>query len=157
MKTKALTQSGLIAACYLALTLLSSALGLASGQLQLRLGECLCLLPCLTPAAIPGLTVGCLLANLLTGAPLLDVLCGPLATLLGAIGSRALKDHPLLAILPPIAANALIIPRVLARAYGLQTALPLLTLTVAAGEALSCGLLGLMVYRSLKSHADRLF
>ncbi len=157
MRSKYLTQSGLIAAVYVALTLLSSALGLASGQIQLRLGESLCLLPCLLPAAVPGLTVGCLLANLLTGCPIWDVLFGTAATLLGAMGTRALKDRPRLALLPPIGANALIIPQVLTRAYGLQAALPLLTLTVAAGEVLCCGVLGTVVYNTLNKHKNRLF
>ncbi len=157
MRSKHLTQGGLIAAAYVALTLLSSAVGLASGQVQLRLGESLCLLPCLLPAAVPGLTVGCLLANLLCGSPIWDVLFGTLATLLGALGTRLLKDRPRLAVLPPILTNALIIPQVLARAYGLQAALPLLTLTVALGQALSCGLLGTVVYNTLNKHKDRLF
>ncbi len=157
MKTRSLTQSGLTAAVYVALTLLSAAAGLSSGQIQLRLGEALCLLPCLLPAAVPGLAVGCLLANLLTGCVLWDVVFGTLATLLGALGTRALKDRPLLACLPPIAANTLIIPQVLTRAYGLQAALPWLMFTVGLGEALSCGALGLLVYNSLYKHKDRLF
>ncbi len=157
MKTKYLTQSGLTAAVYIALSLLSAALGLASGQVQLRLGESLCLLPCLLPAAVPGLTVGCLLTNLLTGCPLWDVLFGTLATLLGALGSRILKNRPRLAVLPPILANAVIIPQVLTRVYGLQAALPVLTLTVAAGEIVTCGLLGTVVYNTLSKHKNRLF
>ncbi len=157
MKTRSLTQGGLTAAVYVALTLISAAAGLSSGQIQLRLGEALCLLPCLLPAAVPGLAVGCLLANLLTGCVLWDVVFGTLATLLGALGTRALKDRPLLACLPPIAANTLIIPQVLTRAYGLQAALPWLMFTVGLGEALSCGVLGLLVYKTLCRHKDRLF
>lgn len=63
-----ITESAAIAALYVTLTWLSSLVGLSGGVIQFRLSEMLCILPCFTPAAIPGLAVGCLLANLLTGA-----------------------------------------------------------------------------------------
>ena len=71
-KTLYLVQAAMIAALYVVLTLIANAFGLASGAIQIRLSEMLSVLPFFTPAAIPGLFVGCLLSNFLTGACLLD-------------------------------------------------------------------------------------
>ena len=127
-----LAQGGMVAALYVALTLIASAMGLASGQIQLRLSEALTILPCFFPAAVPGLFVGCLLANLLTGCVLWDVAVGSLATLLGALGTRLL-----------------LVPPVLAWAYGVEESIPFLMLTVGLGEVLSCGVLGELMYSAL--------
>lgn len=154
-----LTTAGMIAALYLALTYLSALFGLSGmGAIQLRLSEALCVLPAFTAAAVPGLTVGCLLANLLTGAALPDILFGTLATLLGAIGTRLLKKWYFLAPLPPILANTLIIPFVIRYAYvDVTESLPFLFLTVAAGELISVGLLGGALIPVLQKHRRRLF
>lgn len=144
-----LAQGGMVAALYVALTLVSSAMGLASGQIQLRLSEALTVLPCFFPAAVPGLFVGCLLANLLTGCVLWDVAVGSLATLLGALGTRLLRKNRWLAVLPPIVSNILLVPPVLAWAYGVEESIPFLMLTVGLGEALSCGVLGELTYSAL--------
>ena len=156
-KTAFLTQSGVIAALYVVLTLVSKAMGLDSGQIQLRLSEALCILPVFLPAAVPGLTVGCLLANILCGNLFWDVLFGTLATLIGAVGTRLLRKRPLLALLPPIAANTLIVPFVLAYAYGLPGGVPLFMLTVGLGEVLSCGVLGRILWSVLDKHKGVLF
>ena len=149
-QTLFLTQAALIAALYVALTLLSAGLNLAFGPIQLRFGEALCILPAFTPAAIPGLFVGCILANLLGGAIPLDVIFGSLATLIGAVGTYALRKRPLLSLFPPIAANTVIVPLLLYFAYGFQdTALPLLFLTVFLGEVLSAGGLGHLLRKCL--------
>ncbi|MFA5561999.1 MAG: QueT transporter family protein [Eubacteriales bacterium] len=146
-----LTQAAAVAALYVALTYLSFLLGLANGAVQLRLSEALCVLPFLTPAAVPGLFVGCLLANLLTGCAPWDILLGSLATLAGAAGCRALRHQsPYLAALPTIAANTAVIPPVLQWVYGVEGALPLLFLTVGAGEVLSCGVLGTLLLLTLR-------
>lgn len=150
-KAGSLTLGGAVAAVYVLLTLLAAALGLASGVIQLRLSEALCVLPIFFPAAVPGLFVGCLLANLLTGAVVWDVIFGSLATLLGALGTRLLRKKPVLALLPPILANVLIVPFVLAYAYGVPDGIPYLMLTVGIGEVLSCGVLGGLLYRRLKN------
>ena len=126
-----LAQGGMVAALYVALTLIASAMGLASGQIQLRLSEALTILPCFFPEAVPGLFVGCLLANLLTGCVLWDVAVGSLATLLGALGTL------------------LLVPPVLAWAYGVEESIPFLMLTVGLGEVLSCGVLGELMYSAL--------
>lgn len=156
-KSAFLTQSGVIAALYVVLTLLAKLLGLDSGQIQLRLSEALCVLPVFLPAAVPGLTVGCLLANILCGNIFWDVIFGTLATLMGAVGTRMLRNRPLLALLPPILANTLIVPFVLAYAYGLPGGVPLFMLTVGMGEVLSCGVLGRVLWKALDKRKEVLF
>ena len=156
-QSKILAQSGLIAALLVVLTMVSTALGLSSGAVQVRFSEALCLLPILTPAAIPGLTIGCLLANVLSGCILWDVVFGSLATLLGALGTYALRRrHPALAALPPILSNVIIVPLVLAYAYHIDEAIPYMMLTVGAGEVISVGVLGLLFLSALRrTGADR--
>ena len=156
-KSAFLTQSGVIAALYVVLTLVAKVMGLDSGQIQLRLSEALCVLPVFLPAAVPGLTVGCLLANILCGNIFWDVLFGTLATLIGAVGTRLLRKRPLLALLPPIAANTVIVPFVLAYAYGLPEGVPLFMLTVGIGEVLSCGVLGRVLWKALDKRKEALF
>ena len=147
-----LTQGAMIAALYVVLTFIANLAGLASGVIQVRLSEALTILPVLTAAAVPGLAVGCVLANLLTGCAIWDVVFGSLATLIGAVGTRLLrKKSPVLAVLPPILANAIIVPLVLQRVYGVSDAYWYLAMTVGAGEIISCGVLGLLLYRSLKN------
>ena len=158
-KTRYMTYAAVIAALYVVLTYFSALLGL-SGQnvIQVRLSEALCILPYFTPAAVPGLAVGCLIANLMTGAHALDIVFGTLATLLGAVGTRLLKKWRFLAPLPPILANTLIVPFVLRYAY-FQTdvALPFLFLTVGIGEILSVGVLGMLLLFALQKREKQLF
>ena len=155
--TKHLTQGAVIAALYVVLTLLAKLLGLDSGQIQLRFSEALCILPVFLPAAVPGLTIGCLLSNLLCGNIFWDVLFGTLATLIGAIGTRLLRKNRWLCCLPPILANTIIVPFVLVYGYGLPGALPFFMLTVGIGEVLSCGLLGQLFYSLVDKHKNQLF
>ena len=96
------TQAGLIASLYTVLTLFVGAFGLANGAIQLRISEALCVLPFFTPAAIPGLAIGCLISNLITGCLWQDVLFGTLATLLGAVGASLLRRTPYLVPLPTV-------------------------------------------------------
>ena len=157
-----LTVAAMVAALYVLFTWLAAVLGLSSQPIQLRFSEALCILPYFTPAAIPGLFIGCLLSNLLTGAMIWDIVFGSLATLIGALGTYALRRHSWLTPLPPIAANAIIIPLVIA--YSTLPAdavtLPLLlgyAATVGIGELLSCGLLGLLLLHLLDKHRHALF
>lgn len=113
-KTRFLAQAGLIAALYAVTTYLCALWGLAYGEVQLRISEALTILPLFTPAAIPGLAVGCLIANLGSPFGLVDILCGTAATLAAAIAVRAvrhvrIKNIPWLAPLFPVLANALIV------------------------------------------------
>ncbi len=149
--------AGLIAAIYVVLTLLSNALGLASGAIQVRVSEALCVLPLFTSAAVPGLTVGCLISNLLTGCLWQDILFGTLATLLGALGARLLRRFAWLVPLPTVLANTLVIPFVLAYAYGMEQGIGILMLSVGVGELLSAYLCGVVLLYALQPHKNRLF
>ena len=146
---KTLTIGGAIAALYVVLTLVANAFGLASGAIQVRLSEALTILPCFTAAAVPGLTVGCILANIITGCALWDVVFGSLATLIGAAGTYLLRKKPLLAWIPPVLSNAIIVPIVLQKVYGVPDSFWYLMLTVGAGEVIACGILGLLLYKAM--------
>ena len=159
---KTLTMGGAIAALYVVLTLVAQAFGLASGAIQVRLSEALTILPCFTAAAVPGLTAGCLLANLITGCALWDVVFGTLATLIGAVGTYLLRKKPLLAWIPPVVSNAAIVPVVLMKVYGVnditvfgqyfgpETIWLMLVITVGIGEIISCGVLGLLLWKTVQ-------
>ncbi|MBQ9756831.1 MAG: QueT transporter family protein [Clostridia bacterium] len=156
-KTKFIIRSAVIAAIYVALTLVSSAFGLASGAIQIRLSEALTVLPIFTPAAIPGLFVGCILANLVTGSIIIDIVFGSLATLIGGIFTRLLRKHRLLATLPPVISNAVIIPFVLVYAYGIKGSLWYFAITVGLGEIISCCILGGLFITALRRFEKHLF
>lgn len=153
---KSLCLGGAIAALYVVLTVLANAFGLASGAIQVRLSEALTILPVFSAAAVPGLTVGCVLANLITGCAAWDVVFGSLATLIGAVGAYLLRKKPMIAWLPPVISNMIIVPIVLQRVYGVPDSFWYLTLTVGAGEVIACGVLGLLLYKALKK-VPRLF
>lgn len=159
-----ITQAAVIAAIYVVLTMFINAFNLASGNIQVRISEALCILPFFTPAAIPGLWIGCLLANLLTGAAIYDIVFGSLATLTGAIGTYLLRKHKFLCTLPPVVANAVIIPIVLRYGYGFvfqwhdkDWSLPFYELTVGAGEVISVCVLGTLLLNVLNKYRNVIF
>ena len=140
-----LTQGAMIAALYVVLTMIANAFGLASMAIQVRFSEALTILPYFTPAAIPGLFAGCLLSNLMTGAMPWDVIFGSLATLMGAMGTYALRRQKWLLPLPPIVANVIVVPPLLAYVYQIPGSIAYFALTVGAGEIISCGILGMLL------------
>ena len=142
----------MIAAIYVVLTLASNLFGLSSGVIQVRFSEALTILPIFTPAAIPGLFLGCVLANLLTGALLPDIIFGGIATLIGAYFTYLLRKKPLLAPLPPVISNTLIIPLILRYVYCFDGSLPYFMLTVGIGEIISCGVLGIILIHYLNKN-----
>lgn len=150
-------QAALIAAIYVVLTYFISAFNLASGAIQVRVSEALTILPAFTPAAIPGLAIGCFISNLLTGCLPLDVLFGSLATLLGAVGSYLVRRYKWLVPLPPIIANTLIVPFVLAYVYGAEGTIPFFIVTVGIGEVISCYVLGSILLNALLPYRNILF
>ena len=157
-KTKTLVTGAIIAALYVVLTLLANAFGLASGVIQVRISEALNVLVCFTGAAVPGGTVGCLLANLLTGGIVMDVIFGTLASFIGAFGGYLLRKNRLLALLCPILSNTIIVPFVLKFAYGAPDAIWFLFGSVAVGEVISCGILGFLLGHVLDRYGkNRLF
>lgn len=158
------TQAAVIAAIYVVLTIFIAAFNLASGNIQVRISEALCILPFFTPAAIPGLWIGCLLANLITGAAIFDVVFGSLATLIGALGTYLLRKHRFLCTLPPVISNMIIIPLVLRFAYGLtfdyngiDLSVPFFALTVGLGEVISICVLGTVLLNVLMKYKDVIF
>ena len=153
-RTKTITQAAIIAALYVVLTFVANAMGLASGAIQIRLSEALTIRPYFTPAAIPGLFVGCLISNILVGGALFDIIFGSVATLLGALGTYLLRKSKWLTPIPPILSNTIIVPLVLIYAYGVSDALPYLMLTVGIGEVISAGVLGMILLKSLEKHKD---
>ena len=156
-RIKLICQGGIIAALYLALTLLANALGLANYAVQVRFSESLTILPYFTPAAVPGLFVGCLLSNILTGCALPDIIFGSLATLIGAVATYMLRNKSKwLAPLPAILSNAIIVPFVLLYAYGIAP-LWFSFVTVTAGEIISCGVLGMLLLNALRKYDSVLF
>ncbi len=154
-KTLFITQAALIAAIYVVLVYVFKPISFS--YVQVRIAEALTILPYFTPAAIPGVTIGCLLANLLTGADMLDIIFGSLATLIGAIGSYVLRKHKFLVPIPPILANTIIVPWILRYAYALVLPIPFMMLTVGIGEVISCGLLGLLLLFVLNNYRNIIF
>ena len=150
-KTLQLTRAALIAALYVILTFLSQLFGLASGAIQFRLSEALTCMPLFYKEAIPGLWVGCVLANLLTGCAMWDIVFGSLATFLGAVGTYYIgRKKPALGPIFPIAANMLIVPAVLQHVYGAPESYWYLMITVGIGEIACCGVLGGILYKAYK-------
>jgi len=155
-KVKFLTTAAIISAIYIVLTLFTNALGLANGAIQIRISESLCVLPMFTPAAIPGLFVGCLISNLLCGCVIWDIVFGSIATLIGAVFTYFLRKNTYLAVIPPILSNTVIIPIVLKFSYGLPEGLWYFVVTVGLGEIISCGILGILLYNCLKKYENHI-
>lgn len=155
--TRRLCETASIAALYVALTFISAAFGMSSGAVQLRLSEALCVLAVFTPAAVPGVAIGCFAADLLTGCAALDILIGTLASYIGMLGCRLLRGKPYIAPLPYAMTNIAIIPLILAFAYGAEEGLPLLYLSVGIGELLSVFVIGLPLYAVLDKNKSVIF
>ena len=151
-----LTRGALIAAMYVALTYLTALFGLDKGVVQFRLSEALCILPAFMPEAVLGLYIGCLIANILTGCVVWDIIFGSLATLIGAIGARLLRKLPAklawLIPLPTVLANAAIIPFVLIYAYGVPDAYIFILATLTLGEVVCALSLGTALYHVLQKN-----
>ncbi len=155
-KTLLIVQAAMIAAVYVVLTFIANAFGLANYSIQVRFSEALTILPYFTPAAIPGLFIGCLLSNILTGCALPDIVFGSLATLVGAMFTYQLRKYKWLAPVPPIVANMIVVPLVLLYAYGIRP-LWFSFITVTVGEIISCGILGMLLLLTLEKYKDRIF
>lgn len=151
-----MTQAAMIAAIYVVLTYVFAPFSFR--EVQVRISEALTILPVFTPAAIPGLFIGCLIGNILGGAILPDIIFGSIATLIGAFFTWKLREKsPYLAPVPPIIANILIVPFVLRYGYGVALPIPFMMLTVGIGEVVSCGILGMIVYFALKKYRNVVF
>ena len=151
-----LTQAAMIAAIYVVLTYVFAPISF--GEIQVRIAEALTILPLFTPAAVPGLFIGCLVENIIGGALLPDIVFGSIATLIGAICTYLLRNQkPVFGTIPPMVSNTIIVPFVLKYAYGVALPIPFLMVTVGVGEIISCGILGMIVYYALNRYKGTLF
>ena len=151
-----MTQAAMIAAIYVVLTYVFAPFSF--GEVQIRIAEALTILPVFTPAASPGLFVGCIVGNILGGAILPDIIFGSIATLIGAFFTYQLRNKSrFLAPLPPIIANTVIVPFVLRYGYGVALPIPFMMLTVGVGEVVGCGVLGLVLYTALNRYKNVIF
>lgn len=154
-KTGYITQAAVIAALYAVITYALAPISF--GPIQFRLSEALCIMAVYTPAAVPGLFIGCITANLLGTAVPMDIIFGSLATLIGAAGTYALRRRRLICLLPPILANTIIVPYVLAYAYGASDAIWLMMITVGVGEIVSVGIFGSILRLGLERYGHVLY
>ena len=148
-KTSYIVEAGVIAAFYVVLMLTNMEFSGASGLIQVRIAEALCILPCFTAAAVPGLFVGCLIGNIVTGSVIWDVIFGSLATLFAAFLTRQFRNKRYLASVPPIVVNMFVVPIILTKAAGVDQAIGAVSLGIGIGEFLSAGVLGQIVYSVL--------
>ncbi len=154
-KVLGITQGAVIAALYVVLTLVFAPISF--GPVQVRIAEALCIMPMFTPAAIPGLFIGCLLANLIGGGIILDVIFGSIATLIGAVFGYMLRSNRWLVPIPAVLANALIVPFVLKYGYGVaDIAIPILMVQILIGEIAGCYVLGELLCTAIQKHGDRI-
>ena len=148
LNTRSLCISAMIAALYAVITLATPVLSYGAGSgWECRLSEALTMLAVLLPEAVPGLTVGCLVSNLLSPVGPLDIVFGTLATLIAAIGSWHFRSHLTLAALCPIISNAVIVGIILSVSYGLPLFFTMLQ--VGAGEAVAV-LVGCLLVTALR-------
>ena len=155
-KVRWIAQGAVIAAAYVVLTMVFAPISF--GPVQLRVAEALCIMPLFTPAAVPGLFTGCLIANLLGGGIAVDVIFGSLATLIGAWGGLMLRRNRWLVPVPAIISNTVIIPFVLYYGYGFtDTVIPLLALQIFIGEVRGCFVLGELLATMLLKRKNAIF
>lgn len=154
-----LVHGAMIAAIYAAATYFSAVLGIAYNAIQFRFSEALTILSVFTPAAIPGLTVGCILGNISSPFGIWDIIFGSLATLLAAVCARKLrnirfKGLPLLSILMPVIFNALIVGAEITLLFPTDapslTAFLVAAFEVGAGEAVVCLAGGIPLFYAIK-------
>jgi len=161
LKTRFIVESAMIAALYSLMTILIAPI--SSGLIQCRISEALCVLPYFTPAAVPGLFVGCVLANLLTGAVPLDIIAGSLATLAAALMARWIGRRVkspagrLLVPAPAVLVNALVVGWLLSDVYKVGAPYPLCALYVGLGQIVACYALGMPLLLVLERYKKKLF
>lgn len=147
-KTQFIVNSSMIASIYTLLVIIAAPISF--GPIQFRIAEALTILPYFTPAAIPGVTIGCFLSAIIIGSDILDIIFGTFATLIGAFLSYKLRKNKYLVPFPPIISNALIIPWVLKYAYAEQMPIYFMMASIAVSEVIVCYGLGLILLFSLE-------
>lgn len=154
-RSRFLAQAALIAAVYVVLCVTFSPI--SYGEIQVRVAEALVILPYFTPAAVPGLFIGCFISNMLGGSIVLDMVFGSIATLLGAVGTYYLRRNKVLMMLPPVISNTLIVPFVLRFGYGVNLPIPFMMLTVGIGEVIAVCVFGTVLLRVLERYKGVIF
>lgn len=153
---KFMTQAAMIAAIYVVLVFVFAPISF--GPVQIRVAEALTILPLFTPAAVPGVFIGCLIGNLLSpGMIVIDIVFGSLATLLAAIISYKLRDNKYLVPIPPIAINMIVVPYIIKYGYGVPMPIFLSALAVGVGQVISCYGLGFILIKVLERYKDQIF
>lgn len=150
MKTKYLAEAAVIAAIYALLTIVLAPI--SYGAVQVRISEALTVLPFFTPAAVPGLFVGCIAANIMSPYGLADLIFGSAASLIGAIGSYLLRKKPLLVPLAPVILNGIIVGAMLYYVYEVPLPLIVQMLYVALGEVVACYAIGYPLMKYLNKY-----
>jgi len=151
-----ITYGAVIAAIYVVLTVVLGEF--ATGVIQVRVSEALCVLAAFTFPAVPGLFIGCVLSNLILGCALPDIIFGSLATLIGAYGAYLLREkNRFLIPLPTVIANTVIVPFILRFVYGSDEMMLYMFITVFIGEFISAEILGSVLYSALKGRKDIIF
>lgn len=154
-KVQFITHGAVIAAIYVVLVLIFDTFSF--GPIQFRIAEMLTIMPYFTPAAIPGLFVGCLIANIIGGGLIWDIVFGSIATLIGAIGSYLVRKNKWLVPLPPIISNMVIVPFVLKYAYGYDGLLVYFMFTVGLSEIIVCGIIGMALLTVMAKNREHIF
>ncbi len=157
MTVKDLARGAIIAAIYALLTIFLAPI--SSGLIQCRVAEALCVLPYFTFTAVPGLFIGCLVANLLTGAAIYDVVFGSLATLAAAYTTYWMRNRApkYLAPLPSVVFNALVVGALLVYVYDVGVSFLVAAAYVAIVEAVACFVIGLPLLSLLERFREKLF
>ena len=150
-----ISYAAIIAALYVVLTLAFAPISFSA--VQVRISEALCILPMYTFAAVPGIFIGCLLANMLGGAALMDIVFGSLASLLAAYITYLARKKKLLPFLSPVVINAVVVPFILKYAYGLPDTILYMAFTVAAGEFIAVVVIGGIFKIVLDKYENNLF
>lgn len=151
---KFITTAAIIAAIYATLTIMLAPISYHA--VQVRISEVLTILPAITPAGVPGLFIGCIVANLFTGN-IFDIIFGSLATLVAAVLTYYLRKNRWLIPLPPVLVNAVVVGIIITYAYeNAPKLLWLNMLTVGVGQFIACYIIGLPLYSLLKKNKDRL-
>ena len=152
-----LAQGAIIAAVYALLTIFLAPI--SSGLVQCRVSEAMSVLPYFTFSAVPGLFIGCLLANLLTGAPIYDVVFGSLATLIAAFITYKMRNtvSKYMAPLPSVVVNALVVGWLLTYVYQVGATYWAAVGYVAIGQAIACFALGIPLMSLMERFRGKLF
>lgn len=159
--TKFLVQAAIIGAIYAVLTIAFYPISFGHNIFQFRIAEALTVLPAFTPAAIPGLFVGCIVSNIIGGFGILDIVFGSLATLTAAFLSYKLRHKKWLVPIPPIVLNALIVGTYLyyifLRIPDMNVTLPAVMGWVALGQIGACYGLGYPLMILLEKYQGKIF